>query len=102
VERHDGPTYTPFASVSSAASLNTVTVTSASKSFNLTGLKHSLVISENSDFLAAFDRGQRKSNAYYGGSTMGIIATEAAITHGDAWVDELMTHITAASRACTA
>jgi hypothetical protein len=38
---------TPFATVSPAASRNTITVTSASKSFNLTGLKHSFVICEN-------------------------------------------------------
>lgn len=90
---HDGTTFTPFASLSPAASMNTVTVTSASKSFNLTGLKHSLVIAENPDLLAAYDRGQRKANAYYGGSTMGIVATEAAMAHGDTWVEELMRHI---------
>lgn len=90
---HRGTTYTPFANVSPAASMNAVTVTSASKSFNLTGLKHSLVIAENPDILEAYDRGQRKSNAYYGGSTMGIVATEAAMTHGDVWVQQLMTHV---------
>jgi cystathionine beta-lyase len=74
---------TPFATVSPAASRNTITVTSASKSFNLTGLKHSLVICENPALREAYDGGQRKSNTYYGGSTMGIVATEAAMTHGD-------------------
>ena len=95
---HEGTTFTPFASLSSAASKNTVTVTSASKSFNLTGLKHSLVIAENADLLDAYDRGQRKSNTYFGGSTMGIVATEAALRLGDEWVVELMSHI-AANRA---
>ena len=95
---HDGTTFTPFASLSSAASKNTVTVTSASKSFNLTGFKHSLVIAENADLLEAYDRGQRKANAYFGGSTMGIVATEAALRRGDGWVVELMSHI-AANRA---
>jgi cysteine-S-conjugate beta-lyase len=90
---HDGARFTPFASVSPTASMSTVTVTSASKSFNLTGLKHSLVIAENPALLEAYDRGQRKSNAYYGGSVIGIVATEAALRHGDAWVEELMSHI---------
>lgn len=90
---HDGVTFTPFASLSLEAAMQTVTVTSASKSFNLTGLKHSLVIAANLGLLEAYDRGQRKNNSYFGGSSLGILATEAAMTHGDPWINELMTHI---------
>ena len=88
-----GVSFTPMASVSPEASLNTVTITAASKSFNLTGLKHSLVIAENSDLLQAYNNGLRKNNLFYGGSTMGIIATQAALDHGDTWLDELMAYV---------
>jgi bifunctional pyridoxal-dependent enzyme with beta-cystathionase and maltose regulon repressor activities len=60
---------TSAAPVSPASSRNTITVTSASKSFNLSGLKHSRHLRKPA-LREAYDGGQRKSNTYYGGSTM--------------------------------
>ena len=92
---HDGAEYVPFASVSDAASLNSVTVTAASKTFNLTGLKHSLVVTENREVLDAYQSGLRRNNLFYGGSTLGIIATQAAFENGEPWTRALMQYIAA-------
>lgn len=85
-----GVTFTPMASLSRSASLNTITVTSASKPFNTTGLKHSIVIAENERFRAAYLQGMRRTNMQYGGSLFGQVATEAAFRDGDEWSRQLM------------
>ncbi len=87
---YPGQKFTPMASVSHAASLNTITLASASKSFNTTGLKHSLVIAENADLRDASARGMRRLNMQYGGSIFGQIATEVAFRDCDEWSRQLM------------
>ncbi len=88
-----GAKFTPMASISHTASMNTITLASASKSFNTTGLKHSLVIAENEGVRDAFLRGQRRSNMYYGGSIFGQIATEVAFRDCDDWSEQLMQYV---------
>lgn len=90
---HAGADYVPFASLSRETSLNTVTLTSASKTFNLTGFKHSLVVSENEQFIAAYDQGLHRNTLFYGGSVLGIVAAQAAFQHGAPWSRELMEYI---------
>lgn len=90
---HTAATYIPFASLSHEASLNSITLTAASKSFNLTGLKHSLVITENTELLDAYTGGLHRTNLFYGGSTLGIVATEAAFARAKPWNRELMAYI---------
>ena len=89
----DGKKYTPFASLSDEAAMNSATLVSASKSFNLTGTKHSLVIVDNPKFREAFERGLAKSNLYFGGCIFGQAATEAALRGGDSWRHALMKYI---------
>ena len=85
--------YTPFGSLSEAAAMNSATLVSASKSFNLTGTKHSLVIIDNPDYRAAFERALAKNNLYFGGCVFGQAATEAALRGGDSWRYALMEYI---------
>ncbi|HFQ6995000.1 TPA: MalY/PatB family protein [Klebsiella pneumoniae] len=86
--------FTPLASISRESSLNTITVTSASKPFNLTGLKHSLVISENMEFQKKYLDAQRRTNMYYGGSTFGQIATEVAFSPAcDEWSQAVVAYV---------
>ncbi|KAF7964175.1 hypothetical protein AWV80_41145 [Cupriavidus sp. UYMU48A] len=68
-------------------------MTSASKAFNLTGLKHSLLITENPALRKACRAGQGRNNMYYGGSTFGQIATEVAFRECDEWSDQLMQYV---------
>jgi cystathionine beta-lyase len=88
-----GVEFVPFATISRAASLNTITLTSASKAFNVTGLKHSLVITENPQFQDAYTRGLKRSNLYFGGDIFGQAAVEAAFRDCDDWSDAVTDYI---------
>lgn len=90
---YPGITFVPYAKVSRDASAQSITLVSASKSFNLTGLKHSHVITENAGFMAAYMRGLKRSNLHYGGSIYGHAAAEAAFRDCDAWSTALMRYI---------
>ena len=90
---YPGKKYTPLASISKEASMNTVTCISPSKSFNLTGIKHSLVIAENPDLLNAYKAELHKNNEFFGESIFGHAAVEAAFGHCDEWSAELMEYI---------
>ncbi len=92
---YEGVRFTPMASLSASASLNTVTLLSASKTFNLTGLKHSLMVTENEAIRQAIAKEQQRSNMYYGGSLFGQVATETAFRECDLWRAELMAHVSA-------
>lgn len=81
----EGVQFTPFASLSAGASLNSITLVSASKSFNVTGLKHSLVITENSEYREAYMRGLMRNDLHFGGCIFGLAATEAAFRDCDEW-----------------
>ncbi|MBK3745905.1 putative C-S lyase [Paraburkholderia aspalathi] len=85
--------FVPFAAVSHEASMNSVTLVSVSKSFNLTGLKHSLVITENPKFLESYMAGLKRSNLYFGGCVFGQAATEAAFRDCDEWTQSLVSYI---------
>lgn len=90
---YPGQIFTPFGSLSQAASMNSVTLMSASKSFNLTGLKHALVIAENPELRDGILRAQKRSNLYFGGCVFGHAATEAALRDGDAWSEAVVDYI---------
>ncbi|WP_313794258.1 PatB family C-S lyase [Fundicoccus culcitae] len=90
---YPGESFTPLASLSEKAAMNSITCISASKSFNVTGIKHSLVISENPEFISVYKEQLKKNNEYYGESIFGHHATEAAFSNSDEWSNELMEYI---------
>ncbi|MHA6728812.1 MalY/PatB family protein [Devosia sp. A369] len=90
-----GSQFTPYAKVSKAAASRSISLISASKSFNLTGLKHSLVITNNPDFQRAYMTGLRRNNLYFGGDIFGQAATEAAFRDADDWSLALVQYIAA-------
>ncbi|MFC6356921.1 MalY/PatB family protein [Luethyella okanaganae] len=80
-----GVRYTPFLTVSDEARTHGVTVTSASKAFNLAGLKCALVVT-------ASERGDAVRAAFpyeveWRTSIFGQIASIAAFRDGDEWLD---------------
>ena len=85
--------YTPLASVSREASLNSVTCISPSKSYNLTGIKHSLVITENTEIMEKYKAELHKNNEFFGESIFGHAAVTAAFGECDQWSRELMEYI---------
>lgn len=90
---YHGQTFTPIASLSKEASMNTITCMSASKTYNITGMKHSLVITENDRLMDLYLKTLKRSNLTYGGSIFGQVALEAALRYCDDWVDQLISYI---------
>jgi cysteine-S-conjugate beta-lyase len=77
--------HVPFASISSGAAARTVTVTSASKAFNLAGMRWA-VLHAGCD---AMEGALRSLPAHYLGAAnqMAVVATVAAWTKGRTWIE---------------
>ena len=81
----DGARHVPYASVSAAASGHSITVTSASKAWNLPGLKAAqLVLTNDADAELWAALGPFAS---HGASTLGVIANTVAYRAGRDWLD---------------
>ncbi len=86
-----GPAHIPYASVSDAAAGHSVTATSASKAWNLPGLKCAQFILTNDADAAVWAPVEHA--ATHGASTLGVIANTAAYTAGKPWLDELVSYL---------
>lgn len=81
----------PYASVSSDAASHTLTATSASKAWNLAGLKCAQVILSNDADAALWE-----SLGFWPGhgtSTLGVVANIAAYSVGGPWLDEVVEYL---------
>jgi cysteine-S-conjugate beta-lyase len=81
--------HSPIATVSKAAAGISVTLVSATKSFNLAGLGGALSIVADPLLRALLEKSH---GALFAGpaNAMSVVATEAAWRHGGAWLDELL------------
>ncbi|MFE9628521.1 MalY/PatB family protein [Streptomyces sp. NPDC006527] len=79
----------PFASLSDDAAQRTVTLTSATKAFNLAAIRCA-VTHYGPDRLLAL-RDAQPPDLYGTVSPLGVVATQAAWEHGDAWQRDLLT-----------
>lgn len=87
----DGRAHVPYASLSPAAAAHTVTATSASKAWNLPGLKCGQVI-----LSSAGDRERWASTGYlaeHGTSTPGVLASTAAYRDARSWLDDALAYV---------
>lgn len=89
--RFDGRAHVPYASVSDAAAAHTVTGTSASKAWNLPGLKAAQLITSNDADEAVYRR--FGFAVVHGASTLGVIAATAAYRDGRAWLDGAIAYL---------
>ena len=81
--------YVPFASLPNREIVdNSITFKSASKSFSLSGLKVAWYFSTNRDY---FER--VRSNTRRTLNTLALVASHAALTEGEDWLDELRLYI---------
>jgi cystathionine beta-lyase len=87
-----GCRHIPIASLSEAAAANSVTLVSATKTFNLAGLGGSLAIIPDDGLRARFDAVQR---AIFSGvaNAPAVVAAEAAWRRGERWLDELCAYV---------
>jgi cysteine-S-conjugate beta-lyase len=88
---YPGMRHIPYASTSGAAAAHTLTATSASKAWNLPGLKCAQVI-----LTSEADRQHWEELgifATHGASNPGVAANIAAYRHGGAWLDEVVGYL---------
>ncbi|MER7446262.1 aminotransferase class I/II-fold pyridoxal phosphate-dependent enzyme [Microbacterium sp. NPDC097977] len=81
----------PYASVSDAAAAHTFTATSASKAWNLAGLKCAQVIISNDTDAELWERLGFWPG--HGTSTLGVVANIAAYTAGAPWLDDVVEYL---------
>ncbi|RBP62556.1 cystathionine beta-lyase [Brevibacterium sanguinis] len=84
----------PFASLSEEFAANSITCTAPSKTFNLPGLQCANTIIPNPEIRAEFRRAYER-NMFPLVNVLGMVACEAAYTHGEAWVDDLVAYVRA-------
>jgi cysteine-S-conjugate beta-lyase len=82
---HTGASFTPFLSVSDDAREHGVAVTSASKAFNLAGVKCAVMVASSERSLALLDG--MSVEVGWRTSILGLHASIAAFTLGDDWLD---------------
>jgi cysteine-S-conjugate beta-lyase len=92
-----GAAHTSFAALGDSRS---VVLTSASKAFNLPGLKCAIAIAGSDAVHRELDR--LPEEVHYRASMLGVIGSQAALEHGDEWLDELLVAIDANRRRVTA
>lgn len=83
--------HVPYASTSDAAAAHTITATSASKAWNVPGLKCGQLILSNAADAERFSRVGYL--AEHGTSTPGVLATTAAYRDGRPWLDDVLTYL---------
>ena len=83
-----GARHTPFVSLGGAAAERGITLASASKAFNIAGLKGAVAVAGS----AAMERllGQLPSASQYGAGLLGVLASLAAWSAGGEWLDTLI------------
>ena len=88
---YPGLSHLPYAATSPAAAAHTLTATSASKAWNLPGLKCAQVILSSEP-----DRERWEEMGFFaahGASNPGVVANTAAYQHGEAWLDEILAYL---------
>ncbi|MCK4750855.1 MAG: PatB family C-S lyase [Bacteroidales bacterium] len=87
-----GNKHIPLATLGKEVADLTFTCVAPSKTFNLAGLYTSAVITTNPKLKKGYDRILDAVHVG-GGSLFGQVAFEAAYTHGDAWLDQLVAYL---------
>jgi cysteine-S-conjugate beta-lyase len=88
---YPGARHVPYASVSEATASHSLTATSASKAWNLPGLKCAQVIlTSEADRQRWEDMG---TFAARGASNPGVVANIAAYRHGGGWLDDVVAYL---------
>ena len=89
---YSGHKHIPFASLSEEIKKITISCTSATKSFNIAGIQAANIIIADDSMRRAVDKYSLTTGAY-GLNIMGLVATRAAYTYGDKWMDELNAYL---------
>ena len=88
----DGYKHTPLAGICEEFAQNSVICMAPSKTFNTAGLTTSFLVIPNKRNFVAYERVMRLPHLHMG-NIFGAVALEAAFTHGDEWLAQLMQYI---------
>src|SRR3954470_2009041 len=88
---YDGHRHVPYASLSETAAGHTVTAVSASKAWNLPGLKCAQLVLSNDADAELWERVGTMPE--HGASNLGVVANIAAYEHGGPWLDEVLEYL---------
>jgi cystathionine beta-lyase len=83
-----GAVHRPFAGVSAAAARRSIVLTSASKSWNLAGLKAAVMVASSDEARAVLAR-LPPDTPYHAGH-LGVLASRAAFSEGAAWLADVV------------
>ena len=83
-----GARHTPFVSLGGAAAEHGVTLASASKAFNVAGLKGAVAVAGSATMQRRL--GQLPESCHYGAGLFGVLASLAAWSAGGDWLDALI------------
>ena len=84
--------HVPFASLGERFARNSITCTAPSKTFNLAGLQCANAFVPDRRLREQLAR-QYERNLFPLVNVLGMVAAEAAYTHGEAWLDALLTYL---------
>src|SRR4051794_31556235 len=88
---YDGHAHVPYASLSETTAGHTVTAVSASKAWNLPGLKCAqIVLTDDADARTWAAAGMRFE---HGAANLGVVAAVAAYTSGGPWLADVLTYL---------
>ena len=87
-----GTVHLPFISLGEASASTGVVVTSASKAWNIAGLKCAVIVSGSGGMHETLEE-LLPSHLQYHAGHLGVLATLAAFDHGGQWLDALVRHL---------
>jgi cysteine-S-conjugate beta-lyase len=88
---YDGRMHLPLAGLNQQISERTITLMAPSKTFNIAGLKSSMMIIQNPDLLKRVENGRR--GLVGEPSIIGLEAAHAAFALGEDWLNELLVYL---------
>jgi cystathionine beta-lyase len=88
---YPGAVHRPYASLAPVTAAHTVTATSASKAWNLPGLKAAQFIVSNEEDAARW--AEVGFFAAHGAANLGVVANTAAFAAGEAWLDGVLGYL---------
>ncbi len=88
----DGYKHIPIASISEETAQNSIVFMAPSKTFNVAGLTSSVVIIPNKANFVRYERALGVGHLGMG-NIFGSVALEAAYTHGDNWLEQMLEYL---------
>lgn len=83
-----GHAFTPYLTVGEAARATGFAFVSASKAWNLAGLKCAQIVADSEEHAEVLRR--LPTELRYGAGHLGLVAAEAAYAHGEPWLEQLL------------